>query len=347
MSSFFKVLIFSCVASLVSCKGGAPVTNLQYDKVLGEAQQHNSRTPVPTLATHLAFDRAHNRIITLQQNGDLLLWSEDGRFSETLSKDVSGFSYCAVSGAIIHTGVHGVHLLSIGQRTKRNLRPKKYDYVAISDDCGRIALAREDEREIEVLSIDQPESPKKIKTSAPVRNGLTMSRDGAMLSAALGSYDASIGHNTMIEVFDLGDDLEVQSAQKIEMSNEILGMWTMSFSPIGDRLFVPTQVNNKSGIKAFASASGTTQWAQNGFSSYWVRALAVSPNGTVIATGDEKGFLRIWDAQSGTLLAERQVGLVIQSLAFSSDGHELAIGLWNAQIGVVVMDKLFSWSSNI
>ncbi len=339
-----KTLICFSVALLAACDGNAPITNLHYDKLLGEPAQHNNRTPLPTLATHLAFDRALNRVISLQQNGDLLLWSEDGRFSETLAEDVSGFSYCPLPSAIIFTGMHGVRMLNIGQRTERILDRENYDHIAMGEGCRRMALAREDAREINLFSLDQPDQVEKIKTSAPVRNGLSMSSDGNMLSAALGTYDDRLGHNTMVEVFDLGDGLSARSAKAIKLAGDILGMWGMSFSPRGDRIFVPSQTENKSGIRAFAPTTGNTLWAQNGFSSYWVRALAVSPNGAVVATGDEKGYLRIWDATSGALLAERQVGLVIQSLAFSSDGHELAIGLWNSQIGIVVVDKLLTSS---
>lgn len=347
MSSFLKILIFSFFVTLASCERAAPITNLQYDKMLGEPRQHNNRAPLPSLATDIAFDRANNRIISLQHNGDLLLWSEDGGFSETLAQDVSGFSYCAVPGAIIYTGLHGVRMVNIGQRNERILKRKNYEHIAIGNGCRRMALASEDAREIDVLVLDQPDQAEKIKTSAPIRNGLSMSSDGMMLSAALGTYDDKAGHKTMVEVFDFENGLESYSAKIIDAADDILGMWTMSFSPAGDRLFVPSQSKNKSGIRAFTPTTGTTDWAQNGFASYWVRALAVSPNGDMVATGDEKGYLRIWDATSGSLLAERQVGLVIQSLAFSSDGHELAIGLWNSQIGIIVVDKLFAHPENV
>ncbi len=57
-----------------------------------------------------------------------------------------------------------------------------------------------------------------------------------------------------------------------------------------------------------------------------IRALAWSPDGKLIATGDEKGVLRLWDAASRRLLEEKSwEGHLILSLAFRPDGGELAV----------------------
>ncbi len=89
-----------------------------------------------------------------------------------------------------------------------------------------------------------------------------------------------------------------------------------------------------------ASQSGAVNWGQDGFASYWVRALAVSPDGSILVSGDEKGMLRVWNIQTGAKITERRTGLVIQSLAFSEDGTQLAVALWDSTVGIVGMRNL-------
>ena len=81
-------------------------------------------------------------------------------------------------------------------------------------------------------------------------------------------------------------------------------------------------------------------WKHRGFASYWVRALALSPDDQFLATGDEKGWLRVWKPETGEKLYEGTTGLVIQSLAFSDDGRRLAAALWDSTIRIVEVDKL-------
>jgi WD40 repeat protein len=60
-----------------------------------------------------------------------------------------------------------------------------------------------------------------------------------------------------------------------------------------------------------------------------IRSLAISPDGRLLATGDEGGAVRIWELPGGALRATLQaqpLNAWISVLAFSPDGKTLVSG---------------------
>ncbi|KAF7973533.1 hypothetical protein HWV62_14966 [Athelia sp. TMB] len=76
-----------------------------------------------------------------------------------------------------------------------------------------------------------------------------------------------------------------------------------------------------------------------------VLAVAFSPDGLRIASGSEDGFVQVWDAETGALIAAPFEGHTsdINSVAFSPDGRWIASGsddksicVWNAETGALI-----------
>ncbi|KAF7964846.1 hypothetical protein HWV62_2502, partial [Athelia sp. TMB] len=76
-----------------------------------------------------------------------------------------------------------------------------------------------------------------------------------------------------------------------------------------------------------------------------VYAVAFSPDGLRIASGSEDGFVRVWDAETGALVAAPFKGHTgyVYSVAFSPDGQWIASGsydksvcVWNAETGALI-----------
>jgi len=66
-----------------------------------------------------------------------------------------------------------------------------------------------------------------------------------------------------------------------------------------------------------------------------VRAVAISPDGKLLASGSKTGTIRLWDLAGANLLAEQPAhSHGVESLAFSPDGKTLASGGWDQRVRV-------------
>jgi WD40 repeat protein/tetratricopeptide (TPR) repeat protein len=71
----------------------------------------------------------------------------------------------------------------------------------------------------------------------------------------------------------------------------------------------------------------------------WLHAMAFSPDGQVLATGDYSGIVRRWDVETGAMIGRPfAAGSMVVSLAFSPDGRLLAAGTGSPAHRMVLWD---------
>lgn len=309
---------------------------LEVTEVLGAPGDANAQEPLPGLAIHIAFSADGRSVIARQRDGKIVAWNRDDGTGSLLAHTNGAFAYCAEGEELVISNENAAVALSLRDGGFEPIAPGAHDHAAFSADCETLALARANATEIRLLR--QTAGDARLQTAQPVRNGLSLSPDGAHLAAAGGVYTQAGTHRTTIEIFDLMRP--EPKARLIADGDAVMGLWAMQFEPLGRSLFLGSQVFGQSGLRRIDPSSGKVIWGHDGFESYWVRGLTVAPGGTYLATGDEKGWLRLWDTETGILLTERQAGQVIQALAFSPDGSWLAVSLWDGTIGLVPLASL-------
>ncbi len=340
----FGVLGGVCaLASLYVLSTTIPPT-IAFSKAVGAPGPHDQHSRSPGLAMDLAFSGDDSRIIVRQENGDVVAWDLASGAPDLLGQTAGAFAYCAAEDVLATGDETGISLTALKEQSIRRVSDDAADYAAMSDDCAVLALASEAAPRIRIQRLTAPRQIVESDTRKPVRNGLAISTDGARIAAATGSYDEQSGHDADIETFVI-PPWGPATAGPVLDDELIVGMWRMAFSPNGAALFAGSQANGKSGLRAISVADGAPFWGYDGFKSYWVRGLAASPTGEILATGDETGMLRLWNARTGEMLYEGKSNLVIQSLAFSSDGSMLAVGLWDATIGILDVAELLATSA--
>ena len=310
-------------------------TSLDYAAKLGNPGKHSTSSRLPELPMHIEFDQANGRIVAKQENGAIVAWDIKSGTGTELAKTSELFGYCPGQQLLLVQETEGTFLIDLKSSQRQIVNEGTYHHAAWSTDCQTFALANQDENKLKRWRTADLSNHAVIPTGVPVRNGLAVSGDGSIIVAAEGTYSDDKGHATKLEVFVLDKDDNFSRRSPKNDGQTILGMWKMAITSDGRSLIVGSQKDGKSGLRALTTDTVGEKWRETGFQSHWVRAIAVSPDGKLIATGDEKGWLRIWNAENGVRLNEFQTGLVIQSLSFSADSKQLAAALWDSTIGIV------------
>lgn len=149
---------------------------------------------------------------------------------------------------------------------------------------------------------------------------LTFDQDGALLASA--GADG-------LQVWDL--------RRQASLAHLGVGtdMWTAAFSPDGSRI-VTGNTECRATVWDVAQRREVSHMQHGterpvfllemGSTDAGVGAVAFSPDGRRVASGGVDGSVRVWEADSGALVAQLMHDREVQSVAFSSDGSMLASG---------------------
>ncbi|RKU33256.1 hypothetical protein C6499_01885 [Candidatus Poribacteria bacterium] len=302
---------------------------------LGERQQPRLDKLLPDVARQMVFNRDGTKLIAKGMGGTVVEWDIQTRQKREIG-DIHAkrwFAYATgTDQLLVRKADDSITLLSLENDHETLLANGQYESGSLSVD-GTLAVLSKGDNEVEVWRLDK-QSPKVMKTfltDLPVRNGLTLSNDGQLIAAAEGSYRDGEGHRTVIEIWDITDENPIQ----VLNTGEILGVWNVLFSPDATMLAVDTQKNAQSGIRVWEIETGRKLLTKSGFEAYWTRALAFSPSGKYLVSGDEASNLRVWDITKGESVIWETYPTGIQALAFSPSGDYLAVALWNATIQIL------------
>lgn len=305
-------------------------------QVLGSPSVTSNGKDLPNLAVSLTFSQDGSRVVAWQKDGTILSWDLRSGRAQPLGRSDTVFAMCGAKDLMLRAAAGGVlSVETLAGKVVTRLELGQLNHVAWSADCAKFALALKDKSEIELWDGRQLFHLATTATSMPVRGGLSMSADGGELAVVVGKGSTTLGHRTAIEVFSLKSDGNLARRALYSAANSAKGLWKMAFNPRSPHLYVSSQIAEKSGLRSFETSTGSETWHQAGREAYGVRALAVSPDGTQVISGDDQGNLRIRNAATGEQLASYNTGLVAQSVAFSQDGRKLAVALEDGTIAIL------------
>lgn len=309
----------------------APVVN-----VLGAPSVHSKGKDLPGLAVNLTFSQDGSRLVVWQKDGTILSWDLSTGRAKPLGRSNTVFAACGAKDLMLKATDGGVlSVETLAGKVVTRLELGQLEHVAWSKDCSKFALAPKDKSQVELWDGRQLFHLATTPTSMPVRGGLSLSADGGELAVVVGEKSAAMGHRTVIEVFSHQEDGKLARRALYSAANSALGLWKMVFNPRAPYLYVGSQIAEKSELRSFETSTGSETWHQSGGQAHGVRALAVSPDGTQLISGDDQGLLHIRNAATGERLASYKTGLVAQSVAFSNDGRKLAVALWDGTIAIL------------
>lgn len=334
MKKIFLFILFSLLC--VSVHGASLKSAFQ----LGEKQNPRLDRLLSDVARYMAFNKDSTKLIAKGMDGTLVEWDIHSRQKREVG-DIHAkrlFVYAAGTNQLLIQKEYDVTILNLGGGDETQVIKGQYESGSLSADSTLVVLSKGDkEFEFWQLAKESPKSVKTFLTTLPIRNGLTLSNDGKYIAAAEGTYRDGEGHRTIVEVWDANND---EQPMRVFNTGEILGVWNLVFSDGGTMLAVDTQLNAKSGICVWNIKTGAQLLNKSGFEAYWTRALAFAPNENsnsteYLASGDEKGNLRVWKIPDGESIIWETYPTGIQALAFSPNGEYLAVALWDTTIQIL------------
>lgn len=331
MKKIVLLILFSLLS--VSVHG----VSLESAFQLGEKQQPRLDRLLPDVAQYMAFNKDSTKLIAKGMGGTLVEWNIQSRQKREVGNIHAKrlFVYSAGTNQLLIQKEDAATILNLESGGETQITKGRYESGSLSAD-GTLAVLSKGDKEFEFWQLADVSS-KTFQTTLPVRNGLTLSNNGKFIAAAEGTYRDGEGHRTIIEIWDAKTE---KQPIRVFNTGEILGVWNLMFSDSGTMLAVDTQLNAKSGIRVWDVKTGAQLLNKSGFEAYWTRALAFAPNENsnpieYLASGDEKGNLRIWKIPDGESTIWEAYPTGIQALAVSPNGEYLAVALWDATIQIL------------
>lgn len=207
-------------------------------------------------------------------------------------------------------------------------RPREVETLDAWPDRAPVRAEAARDQTLRILSASG-EPLGEVDTRLPLRNGLAVSADGRIVAAAEGVYSDE-GHLTAIEVFDA----QAQPVASFQPVAEAVGVWGLRLSRDGRRLAAGSQQNGRALLRVWSLPDGTELLRDRDYSAYWIRGVALSPDGRLAASADESGLLRVRNVDSGRIVFETDAGQVLQAAAFSNSGDLIAASCWDQTVRV-------------
>ncbi len=333
-----KKIVLSLLFSLLCLS--AHGASLEFVFQLGEKQNPRLDRLLPDVPRYLAFNKDSTKFIAKGMGGILVEWDIHSRQKREVGNIQAKrlFVYAAGTNQLLIQKEDNVTILNLGGSNETQVTKGQYESGSLSANGDLVVLSKgEKEFEFWQLVKKRPRQVKTFQTTLPIRNGLTLSNDGKYIASAEGSYRDGEGHRTIVEIWDANDE---KQPMRVFNTGEILGVWNLVFSDGSEMLAVDTQLNAKSGVRVWDVRTGAQLLNKSGFEAYWTRALAFAPSEKLnsteyLASGDEKGNLRIWKIPGGESTIWETYPTGIQALAFSPNGEYLAVALWDTTIQIL------------
>ncbi|MBT3269383.1 WD40 repeat domain-containing protein [Candidatus Poribacteria bacterium] len=327
--SLLVAFLFVTVSSAMLAQAADRPIDPEPEFTLGEAVDNPTDDRPPTVPMRVALSSDDSQLLVLRADGSVETWDVAARTKAGTRDSNELFAYAPGDGTLVTRSADGAATASSASGGATSLFPTTSAHAALSGDGDVLAVVGQFGR-VDVWSLGDTATSTTLKTALPARNGLAVSRDGALIAAAEGTYSDDAGHTTVVEVWRRGADSPLLRIDEKD-AGVLVGVWGVLFSPDGSLLAADTQKDGRSGIRVWELPDGRVHFSSDGFNSYWVRALAFSADGRHLASGDEKGTIWVRGLDGG---GTRHIGRpgVVQSLAFSHDGRYLVVGNWDSTV---------------
>ncbi|GJL54889.1 MAG: hypothetical protein NPIRA02_20210 [Nitrospirales bacterium] len=321
------------------------------DYQLGLEKAYSQYDNPPDRPLQMVFHKDALKLFTYRSNGFVEEWNMTDRSLAQTFRTNSIFSYAASVNSLVTKNVMDtVEIRSLDSSTSMTLARDFYSHSAIDPD-GTLLLLSTGGRSLELWKLDAKRLARTWETHQPVRHGVAISSNGKYVAAAEGIYNSIANtHRTTVELWETTYATPRLLFNGMD-DREVHGVWSMVFSPDASLIAVDSRVERQAGLTVWGTSLGNPVLQVRGLDSNWVRALAFSPGGEYLASGDEHGHLMIWSIDQQKAVWQGQAGEhAIYSITFSPDGQYVAAGIHNSTIQVwnieLPFDKRTSCRSN-